>query len=180
MKASVTPCYNGGFVIEFMLSMLAVSACSSALRRHCARDPRTASAGRRAETSAVSTVIDRLFWTVLRSSWSRWREVLVIVTPERVIAWHRAGFHLYWRWRSRRHGGRPKITEEIRELIRRMADENTGWGAPKIHGELQKVGFVVSERTIGRYLRRMHRRSNGTKRWPAFLQNTETTKQTDA
>ena len=64
--------------------------------------------------------LDRLFWTALRHFWSRWRDVLVIVKPETVISWHRAGFRLYWRWRSRRRGGRPKVTEEIRVLIRRM------------------------------------------------------------
>jgi putative transposase len=68
--------------------------------------------------------LDRLFWTFLRGSWSRWKEVLVIVKPETVIAWHRAGFRLYWRWRSRLRGGRPKITEEVRNLIRRLAEEN--------------------------------------------------------
>ena len=83
--------------------------------------------------------VDRLFWTTLRAVWCRWADVLVIVKPETVIAWHRAGFRLYWRWHSRRQGGRPKVTEERRELIGRLADENTDWGAPKIHGELQKL-----------------------------------------
>jgi hypothetical protein len=115
--------------------------------------------------------VDRLFWTTLRAVWCRWADVLIIVKPATVIAWHRAGIGLYWRWRSRRQGGRPKVTEEIRELIRRLANENTDWGAPKIHGELQKLGFVVSERTVARYLRRLNRRSNGAKRWLAFLQN---------
>lgn len=115
--------------------------------------------------------IDRLFWTVLRRLWSRWSEVLVIVKPETVIAWHRAGFRLYWRWCSRPPGGRPKVTEEIRELIRRLADENSEWGAPKIHGELQKLGFVVSERTVARYLGRLLHRGNAAKRWFAFLHN---------
>ncbi len=77
--------------------------------------------------------LDRVFRTYLRCSWSRWKDVLVIVTPETVIAWHRAGFRLYWRWRSRPRAGRPKITEEIRNLIRRLAEENAGWGAPRIH-----------------------------------------------
>jgi putative transposase len=86
--------------------------------------------------------LDRLFWTTLRNFWSRWKDVLVIVKPETVVGWHRAGFRLYWRWRSRPRGGRPKITEEIRALIRRLADENPGWGAPKIHGELLKLGLV--------------------------------------
>jgi putative transposase len=92
--------------------------------------------------------LDRLFWTTLRHFWSRWSDVLVIVKPETVIGWHRAGFQLYWRWRSRRRSGRPRITPEIRGLIRRLAEENVDWGAPKIHGELQKLGFVVSERSV--------------------------------
>jgi hypothetical protein len=91
--------------------------------------------------------LDRLFWTTLRQLWSRWTDVLVIVKPETVIGWHRAGFRLYWGWRSRPRGGRPTISEEIRVLIRRLAEENPTWGAPKIHGELPKLGFVVSERS---------------------------------
>ena len=115
--------------------------------------------------------LDRLFWTTLHRFWSRWSDVLVIVKPETVIGWHRAGFRLYWRWRSRPRGGRPKITGEIRDLIRRMAEENVGWGAPKIHGELQKLGFQISERTVARYLRRIRRRGDPGQRWLAFLQN---------
>ena len=115
--------------------------------------------------------LDRLFWTTLRSLWPRWTDVLRIVQPATVIAWHRSGFRLYWRWRARPRGGRPKITEEIRVLIRRVAEENPDWGAPKIHGELQKLGFVVSERSVARYLRRLRRRGDPCKRWLAFLQN---------
>src|SRR5258707_14895317 len=101
---------------------------------------------------------DRLFWMTLRNFWSRWSDVLVIVKPDTVIGWHRAGFRLYWRWRSRPRGGRPRITEEIRLLIRRLAEENPEWRAPKIHGEMLKLGFMVSERTVARYLRRIERR----------------------
>jgi putative transposase len=119
----------------------------------------------------VLNSLDRLFWTALRHFWSRWADVLVIVKPETVIGWHRAGFRLYWRWRSRPRGGRPKITEEIRVLIRRLAQENPDWGAPRIHGELQKLGFVVSERSVARYLRRVRRRGDPGKRWLTFLQN---------
>jgi putative transposase len=115
--------------------------------------------------------LDRLFWTALRHFWSRWADVLVIVKPETVIGWHRVGFRLYWRWRSRPRGGRSKITEEIRVLIRRLAQENPDWGAPRIHGELQKLGFVVSERSVARYLRRVRRRGDPGKRWLTFLQN---------
>jgi putative transposase len=114
---------------------------------------------------------DRLFWTTLRQCWSRWTDVLVLVKPDAVVAWHRAGFRLYWRWRSRPLGGRPAITEEIRVRIRRLAQENQDWGAPKIHGELQKLGFVVSERSVARYLRRMRRRGDPGKSWLTFLQN---------
>jgi DNA-directed RNA polymerase specialized sigma54-like protein len=97
--------------------------------------------------------LDRLFWTALRRIWSRWAEVLVVVKRQTVVGWHRTGFRLFWRWRSRARGGRPKSTAEIRALIRRLAQENPSWGAPKIHGELQKLGFVISERTVARYLR---------------------------
>lgn len=115
--------------------------------------------------------LDRLFWTTLRLCWSRWADVLVLVQPETVVRWHRTGFRLYWRWRSRPRGGRPKLAEEIRGLIRRLAEENPDWGAPKIHGELKKLGFVVSERTVARYLRRLRRRGDSGKKWLTFLQN---------
>jgi putative transposase len=115
--------------------------------------------------------LDRLFWMTLRQCWSRWTDVLVLVKPDTVIGWHRAGFRLYWRWRSRPRGGRPKITEEIRVLIQRLAQENQGWGAPKIHGELQKLGLVISERSVARYLRRIRRRGDPAKSWLTFLQN---------
>src|SRR5215831_8967925 len=115
--------------------------------------------------------LDRLFWTVLRTTWSRWRDALVIVKPETVVGWHRASFRLYWRWKSRPRGGRPRITPELRALIRRLAQENTNWGSPKIHGELQKLGFVLSERTVARYLSRTQRRGDAGKKWLAFLHN---------
>jgi putative transposase len=95
---------------------------------------------------------------------------LMIVNPETVVGWHRAGFRLYWRWRSR-SCGRPKVSQELRTLICTMAAENSGWGAPKIHGELLKLGFEISERTVARYLRRVRRRGDPGKRWLAFLAN---------
>jgi len=116
--------------------------------------------------------MDRLFWTALRSVWSRWAEVLLIAKPETVVSWHRAGFRLYWRWRSRGPApGRATITAEIQELIRRMARENPSWGAPKIHGELLKLGFVLSELSVSRYLRAVQRRGDPGKRWLTFLRN---------
>src|SRR6476661_10460674 len=73
--------------------------------------------------------VDRLFWTTLRRVYSGWTDALIIVKPETVMAWHRAGYRLFWRWRSRQHG-RPTVTNEIRELVRRVKAENPGWGAP--------------------------------------------------
>jgi putative transposase len=116
------------------------------------------------------TRFDRFFWIALRQLWSRWSGVLIIVKPETVVAWHRAGFRLYWRWRSRPRGRRPKVSQELRTLIRTMAAENSGWGAPKIHGELLKLGFEISERTVARYMPRLRRGDPG-KRWLAFLAN---------
>jgi putative transposase len=88
---------------------------------------------------------DRIFWVLLRRIWSRWADALIIVKPETVVRWHRKGFRLYWAWISRRRQrrGRPRITAELREIIRRMGTENS-WGAPRIHGELLKLGFDVS------------------------------------
>lgn len=116
------------------------------------------------------TRFDRLFWSTLRQMCPRWSDVLVIVKPEPVVGWHRAGFHLHWRWRSRQLGGRPKISAEIRTLIRTMAVENVGWGAPRIHGELLKLGVEISERTVARYLR-LRRRGDPGQRWVTFLAN---------
>jgi putative transposase len=114
---------------------------------------------------------DRLFWTTLRRIWTGWAEVLLVVKPETVVGWHRTGFRLFWRWRSQRRSGRPETTPEIRALIRRVAEENPTWGAPKIHGELLKLGFAVSERTVARYLRLVGRRGDPGKRWLTFLAN---------
>ena len=115
--------------------------------------------------------LDRLLWMWLRRVWPRWKDALVIVKPKTVVGWHRAGFRLYWRWRSRGGCGRPKVAEEIRSLIRRLAAENGTWGAPKIHGELLKLGFVVSERTVARYVRRLRSRGDPGNSWLAFLAN---------
>jgi Homeodomain-like domain len=115
--------------------------------------------------------LDRLFWMTLHCIWSRWAEALVAVKPETVVSWHRAGFRLFWKWQSQARTGRPKATAEIRALIRRLAEENPTWGAPRIHGELQKLGFVVSERTVARYLQRVGRRGDPGESWLTFLSN---------
>jgi hypothetical protein len=91
---------------------------------------------------------DRIFWIVLRRFWSAWSNVLVIVKPETVVAWHRAGFRLFWQIRSRGNKGRPKTDAALRRPNKRMASENPPWGAPRIHGELLKLGFDISEHTV--------------------------------
>ena len=111
---------------------------------------------------------DRLLWLVLRQLWPRWRDALVLVQPATVDRWHREGFHRCWRRRSRRPG-RPRIDSECRGLIRRLAAENCLWGAPRIHGELLKLGIVVSERTVSRYLPCRLRAPSQT--WRTFLAN---------
>jgi transposase InsO family protein len=116
---------------------------------------------------------DRQFWIILRKLWSGWREALVIVQPETVVRWHRAGFKLYWRWISRKHGrpDRKPITKELRELIFRMVAENPTWGAPRIHGELKMLGYDISEQTVLRWMRKAPRDPEPAKRWAAFLSN---------
>src|SRR5690349_10528709 len=78
---------------------------------------------------------DRMFWVMIKRTWSNWKDALVIVTPETVVGWHRAGFRLYWRWRSRHQNalGRKPVSKELRDLIFRMVAENPTWGEPRIH-----------------------------------------------
>ena len=119
------------------------------------------------------TVLDKLFWVTLRASWSGWTKPLVLVTPRTVVNWHRAGFRLYWTWvsRARQVGGRKRISEEVRALIFRMVAENPTWGAPRIHGELLKLGFDLSERSVSRWIQRAPRGPDLAKRWVTFLKN---------
>ncbi len=117
--------------------------------------------------------LDRLFWIVARRLWPKWKQALVIVTPETVVRWHRAGFRLYWNWisRHRKAFGRKRINKELRELIFRMVAENPTWGVPRIHGELLKLGFDVSERTVSRWVSRAPKKPEPAQRWRVFLQN---------
>ncbi len=96
-------------------------------------------------------------------------EVLTIIRPETLVRWHRAGFRCYWRWKSRRRGGRPQIETELRGLIRRMSIENPLWGAPRIHGELLKLGFEVAQSSVAKYM--VKRRVPPSQGWCTFLRN---------
>lgn len=114
---------------------------------------------------------DRIFWIIIRRFWNRWRDALIVVKPETVVRWHRKGFKLFWRWKSRYKGpGRPQISSEIRDLIRKMADANPFWGAPRIHGELLKLGIFISERTISK-LMPPHQRKPSSQTWRTFIKN---------
>jgi transposase InsO family protein len=112
---------------------------------------------------------DRLFWASLSRVWSDWRSSIIIVKPETVIRWHRKGFRLFWRWKSRPKGGRPRVDAEIRALIRRMSAQNATWGAPRIQAELALLGHEVSQATVAKYMKR--RRGRPSQTWKTFLKN---------
>ena len=116
------------------------------------------------------TPADRRFWVLLSQLWSRWRSALWIVKPATVIDWHRRGFSWYWTWKVR-HGqaGRPRVSRETRELIRTLSRDNVGWGAPRIHSELLKLGIRVSESSISKYMVRHPKPPSQT--WRTFLTN---------
>ena len=113
---------------------------------------------------------DRFFWVVLSHLWRDWRSLVIIVKPETVIKWQRQGFKCYWHWKSRAgRVGRPRITLEIRELIRRMSRENPTWGVPRIQAELCLLGYKVAESTVAKYRVRIRKPPSQT--WKSFLRN---------
>jgi transposase InsO family protein len=111
---------------------------------------------------------DRWLWMLLERCWSDWRRSLLIVQPRTVIGWHRWGFRLFWRWKSRVRGGRPSLDRELMTLIRRMWSSNPTWGSKRIQAELAKLGITVSDSTIRKY-RPRRRRTDQT--WKSFLNN---------
>jgi putative transposase len=112
---------------------------------------------------------DRVFWVWLSQLWNGWRSALVMVKPETIIAWHRKGFRLYWTWKSRHREGRPTVCPEVRNLVRQMSLANPCWGAPRIHGELLRIGIEVSQATVAKYMARHKRPPSQT--WRTFLKN---------
>jgi len=116
------------------------------------------------------TVVDRVFWACLSGVWADWESALVIVKPETVIAWHRKGFRLFLSWKVR-HGrtGRPAVSCQVRQLIRTMSRANPLWGAPRIHGELLKLGIEAGETSVGKYM--VRHRKPPTQTWRTFLEN---------
>jgi len=114
----------------------------------------------------------RLFWIFISRFWRKWKAALIFVKPETVIGWHRKGFKLFWAWKSRKKGpGRPPIPIEIRKLIKKMAKANATWGAPRIHGELLKLGINIDETTVSNYLKRFRTGNPPSQTWHTFLKN---------
>ena len=113
--------------------------------------------------------LDRLIFVWLYRCFPAILNAITVVKPETVIRWHRRGFRAFWRWKSRRSGGRPRIDREIRDLIRRMSKENPLWGAPRIHGELLMLGIEVAQSTVARYMTR--RQGPPSQGWKTFLRN---------
>jgi putative transposase len=112
--------------------------------------------------------LDRLLWVWLYRIWPQVIDAMVLVKPATVVQWHRKGFRLYWRWRSR-SPGRPRVCTEIRDLIRCMSKANPLWGAPRIHGELLKLGIRISQATVGRWMPWRPKVPSPT--WRSFLHN---------
>jgi len=114
---------------------------------------------------------DRMLWVFLSRVWPNWRRAVQIVTPDTVVRWHRCGFALYWWWKSRpRSSGRPAVAVDIRTLIRQMHAANPLWGAPRIHGELRKLGIEIAQTTVAKYLKR-RRGKPPSQTWRTFLTN---------
>jgi hypothetical protein len=115
-------------------------------------------------------VFDRMILVGLYRLFPDFRSALAIVSPETVVRWHRAGFRAYWRWKSRPRWGRPKVSLEIRHLIREMGLANPLWGAPRIHGELLKLGIAIGQTSVAKYMPR--RRRPPSQGWRTFLRCT--------
>ncbi len=116
------------------------------------------------------TTADPIFWLWLRRIWADWVSFLVIVKPETVVAWHRKGFRLFWRWKSRSgKPGRLGVPQEVRDLIRMMSRNNPRWGVPRIHGELLKLGIEITEPTVAKYMVRS--RKPPSQSWRTLLNN---------
>jgi hypothetical protein len=112
---------------------------------------------------------DRIFFIQLYRWFPSVLKVIAVIRPETLVRWHRAGFRRYWRWKSRSFGGRPRVDAELRALIRRMSVENPLWGAPRIHGELLKLGFEVAQSSVAKYM--VERHGPPSQGWRTFLRN---------
>ena len=144
--------------LELEAELLALRHQLDVLQRQAPRRPRLSR-------------LDRRLWVVLPRLWPNWRRAVQIVTPDTVMRWHRRGFALYWQWRSRpRRAGRPAVPAGVRARIRQMQAANPLWGAPRLHGELRKLGLEIAQSTVAKYL--VARRGRPpSQTWRSFLTN---------
>lgn len=152
------------FVRAWFFNRIALAAENLALRQQLAVYERT-------RPKPKLQPHDRLFWVLFRAVWKDWRRALAIVEPDTVCRWHRAGFRLFWKWKSRH--GRPAKSPEVRQLIRRLHADNPLWGSPRLRSELRLLGHHVSEATIRKYLPVPPRgpRKSGSQSWRTFWKN---------
>ena len=161
-------------MLSLLLAVLNTALCSFKSRhqlelQNLALRQQLAMLKRSVKRQRVS-VVDRLFWVLFSKYVDGWRAMLHALHPDTVVRWHREGFRRYWRWNSRhRRVGRPPVDTEIRTLIRQMQSVNVGWGAPRIHGELLKLGIEISQATVSKYMQ--HRNKPPSQTWRTFLAN---------
>jgi putative transposase len=168
-----------GEIVELVSGWLALllAGASSGLKTHAALQVENVALRhqigvlqRSAKKRPKLHTADRLLWVWLSRVWTDWSSALIIVKPETVVAWHRKAFCFFWTWKIRRgKPGRPSVPREVRDLIRRMSKENPGWGAPRIHGELLKLGINIGETSVTKYLLRHRKPPSQT--WRTFLDN---------
>src|SRR5207237_3229606 len=140
----------GGLLVGLFRSRAAREAESAVLRQQLVVLDRSAPARLRLRTT------DRLIFVWLYRLFPSLLEAAVVFKPETLVRWHRSGFRLYWRWKSRRRVGRPVVPADIRDLIRTISHDNPLWGAPRIHGEMLKLGIDIAQSTVAKYMSRRH------------------------
>src|SRR5437899_5162360 len=153
----------GGLLVGVFRSHAAREAEMAFLRQQLVVLQRSVPARLRLRTA------DRLIFVWLYRLFPSLLEAAVVFKPETLVRWHRSGFRLYWRWKSRRRVGRPAVPTDIRDLIRTISHDNPLWGAPRIHGELLKLGIDVAQSTVAKYMARSGRGRSQT--WKTFLDN---------
>jgi hypothetical protein len=157
-------CFALNFVASFFKSRGQLEAEKAALRQQLIV------LQRKVRGRGEFTNSDRLFFIQLYHWFPSILKAVTIIRPETLVRWHRAGFRQYWRWKSRNLGGRPPIDASLRALIRQMSLENWLWGAPRIHGELLKLGFAVAQSTVAKYMASPDNTLPG-QRWGTFVRN---------
>src|ERR1700745_3095131 len=151
------------FVIDFFKSPRRLEAENLFLRHQLSIALRRAPSRLRLRGS------DRALLVWMTRLWPSLLGAAQVVQPETILRWHRAGFTAFWRWKSRKRAGRPKIDRELRDLIRQMSKENPKWGASRLHGELLMLGFEVAQSTVSKYM--MRGRRPPSQSWRTFLGN---------